>query len=314
MKSNVTRNPALTATFNKFVASAAGFVGLRLAPLFKTGQQAAFYYVFDRENFLNIPRLSARAPGTPYGRTVMKLSDATYGCKNYGHEVPVADEEREKYAVAFDADQAAIRRNGHIILFNHEVRVKTLVDGAGVPTSNVGVKWDAYANAASDPIGDVKAAKRVIQVNCGIAPNTLVMSQQVYDVLTEHPKLKAIYTNTDGPLTREQVRKAFEVENLEIAGAVENIANEGQALNPAYLWGDNVYLAVTNQSQDLQAPNLARTFQWNVAGMGGGGEVGSLVESYREDAVDADIHRIKHHTDERLVGAEMGYRLGDVLT
>lgn len=314
MKSNVTRNPALTATFNKFVAAASGFIGLRLAPIFKAGEQAAFYYVFDRENFLNIPRLHARAPGTPYGRSTMKLSDAVFACKNYGHEVPVADEERAKYAVAFDADQAAIRRNGHIILFNHEVRVKTLFDSNGVPNSGVGAKWDDYANAASDPVGDVKAAKRVIAINCGIEPNTIGLSKLVYDKLTEHPKIKGLYENTDGPVSREQLRKAFEVDNLEIAGAVENLANEGQTLNPGYLWGDNVYLAVTNPSQDLQVPNAARTFQWNVAGGSGTGEVGSLVESYRQDDVDADIHRIKHHTDERLTGAEMSYRLNDVLT
>lgn len=313
MKSNVTFNPALTATFNKFVTQATGFVGLRLAPLFRSGLQATNYYVFDRENMLNIPRLEARAPGTPYHRQTMKLSGDAFSCKNYGTEIPVADEEREKYAVAFDADQAAIRRNGHIILFNHEIRVKTLFDSNGVPNSTPAVKWDAYANAASDPVGDIKAAKRVIHVNCGIEPNTLALSKLVYDVLTEHPKIKGLYENTDGPLTREQLRKAFEVDNLEVAGAVENVANEGQALNPAYLWADNVYLAVSTQSQDLQAPNAARTFHWAMRGGSGSGEVGSIVESYRSDEVDADIHRVKHHTDEKLTGAEMSYRLNDVL-
>lgn len=310
MKSNVSRNPALTATFSKFIAASVGFVGMRLAPIFNAGQQAAFYYVFDRENFLNIPRLQARAPGTPYSRTVMKLSDATFACKNYGHETPVADEERLKYAVAFDADQSAVRRNAHIILFNHEIRVKAIFDSNGVPNSTPAVKWDAFANAASDPVGDVKTAKRVIQVNCGIMPNTLTLSQTVADKLSEHPKIKALFANTDGNVTREQLRKAFEVDHLEIAGSVENIAAEGQALNPAFLWGDNVILAVTNPSQDLQAPNAARTFVWQ----GGGGDAGSRVESYREDNVDADIHRSKHHTDERIIGAEMSYRFNAVLT
>lgn len=314
MKSSVSFNPVLAATFNKFVLNAAGFVGLRLAPLFRSGEQATNYYVFDRENMLNIPRLTARAPGTPYQRHGMRLSGDAYSCKNYGSEVPVADEERAKYAVAFDADKAAITRNGLVILFNHEIRVKTLFDSGGVPNSTPAVKWDAYSNAASDPVGDVKAAKRVIAVNCGIEPKTLAMSKVVYDALTEHPKIKGLYTNTDGPISRDQLRKAFEVDNLEVAGAVENIANEGQALNPAYLWGDNVYLAVTNPTQDMQAPNAARTFHWAVAGGSGSGEVGSIVESYRSDEVDADIHRIKHFTDEKLTGAEMSYRLNDTLT
>lgn len=312
MKSSVTHNPALSATLNKFVVNTAGFVGQVLAPIFRSGEIAAFYYVFDRENFLNIPRLGARAPGTPYARSVMKLSDSTYGCRNYGSEVPVADEERKKYAVAFDADQAAVRRNGLIILFNHEVRVKAIFDAAGVPHANAPVKWDDFANAASDPVGDVKAAKRVIAVNCGMQPNTLTMSQTVYDKLTEHPKIKALYPNTDGNVTLEMLRKAFEIEKLAIAGAVENLAAEGQALNPGYLWGDSVVLAVTNPAQDLQAPNAARTFLWNQ--ISGGGEVGSAVESYRDDTVDADIHRIKHFTDERVIGTELAYRFDDVLT
>ncbi|MBI5689257.1 MAG: major capsid protein [Verrucomicrobia bacterium] len=312
MKSSVTHNPALSSTLNKYYVDSAGFVGLTLAPLFRSGEQAAFYYVFDRENFLNIPRLAARAPGTPYVRSSMKLSDATFACKNYGSEIPVADEERKKYAVAFDADQAAIRRNGLIILFNHEVRVKAIYDAAGVPHANAPVKWDDFANAASDPVGDVKAAKRVIQVNSGLMPNVLAMSQTVYDKLTEHPKIKGLYPFADGPLTRDQVRKAFEVDQLIIAGAVENTAAEGQVLNPAYLWGDSVVLAVCNPAQDLQAPTAARTFLWNQ--IAGGAEVGSAVETYRDTSVDADIHRIKHFTDERVIGAELAYRFDDVLT
>jgi Phage major capsid protein E len=311
MKSNVTRNPVLTATFNKFVANAAGFVGLTLAPIFRTGEQSAAYYVFDRENMLNIPRLKQRAPATPYERSMMKLSDDQYACKNWGHETPVADEERDKYAVAFDADQAAVKRNAHIILFNHELRVKTLYDGNGVPNAVPAVKWDAYTNAASDPVGDVKAAKRVIEVNCGMMPNVMTLSRQVYDVLTEHPKIKELYKYVEGGIiSQEMLRKAFEIETLKVAGSIENIANEGQSLNPAYLWGDNVILSVSAASSDLQAPNAARTFVW----MGGGGEAGSIVESYREDKVDADIHRSKHFTDEKLTGAEMAYRLSDVLT
>ncbi|WP_221029907.1 major capsid protein [Actomonas aquatica] len=310
MKSNVTHNPVLSATFNKFFASAAGYVGLTLAPIFRAGEQASSYYVFDRENFLNVPRLDARAPGSPYARSFMKLSDDTFNCKNYGHESPVPDEVRKKYANAFSADQAAVRRNARIILFNHEVRVKALYDGNGVPNSTPGTKWDDYADAASDPIGDVKAAKRVIQVSCGMMPNTMAISQTVYDTLTEHPAIKAKFTNTDGPISKEQLRKAFEIENLVVAGQVENTANEGQALNPAYLWGDNVVLAVTSASTDMETPNAARTFIWD----GGSGEAGSRVESYREDNLKSDVHRSEHFADEKLTGAEMCYRLNSVLT
>jgi hypothetical protein len=314
MKSNATFNPVLTALFNEFFVNPSGFVGLQIAPIFRTGEQSSTYTVFPRGNLVNVPELKRRAPGTPFQRSTGEISDDNYSCKNYGHETPLADEVRRKYAKQIDAERAALRRNAHTILVNHEVRVHAIYNGNGIQNSSPAKKWDDYADADSNPIADVKAAKEVIRLECGQSPNTLTLSQPVVDKLSLHPKVRGLFPTYNGPLTVDMLRIAFEIQRVLIAGTVVNNAAEGAAVDLADLWGDVAILSISNDTQDLEVPNAARTFLWEAPGESGGGEVGSYVEQYRDDTIKSDVFRSLHHTDEKLTGEGMAYRLYNVLT
>jgi hypothetical protein len=310
MKSNAVFNPVLSALFNGYFLNPADYVGLQIAPIFRTGEQSADYPVFGRENFVNLPTLKSRAPGTPFQRSVPSISGDQYATKNYGHETPVADETRKKYAKQIDADQAAIKRNADTILINHEIRVHTLVKSAAVThRATPSAKWDNYST--SDPLADVKAAMRVIDIEGGHVPSLLTLSQAVADKLALHPKIRALYPTYNGPITEEMLRVAFEIERVAIARAKVNTAADGQALSIGYLWGDDVVLSVSKDSQDLEEPNAARTFLWSEES--GGDAAGSKIETYREDPIKSDVHRSEHHTDEKLTGPDLIYLLEDVL-
>lgn len=309
--SSATANPVLTATLTKFVLEQSGLVGQLIAPLFLTGQQSAKYYVFDKENFVSIPTGLERAPSTPYQRTNLKLSDDSYSCVNRGIEVPVDDEERAKYRDAFSADEAAMRRARNVMIINHERRVKTLATAAGVPNSSASNAWDAYDNADSDPVGDTDVIKEVVRTGSGLVVNLMVISVTVFNALKEHPKiLDKIKYSQRGVVTREILQEVFGIPQIAIAGAVENTAADGQTATLADIWGDKVFFGHVEPSSDLQAPNFARTFVWTAQS----GPDGVLVESYREDNIQSDIHRAKQHTDEKMTGSELGYWLDSVLT
>lgn len=311
MKSTATFNPVISSLFNGYFVNPDGFVGLKLAPIFRTGEQSATYPVFDRENFVNVPTLRERAPGTPFQRSVPRISDDKYSTKNYGHETPVADETRKKYAKQIDADRAGIRRNAHTILVNHEIRVHALYTGPSVThRASPASKWDDYQN--SDPIGDVKAARRVIDVEGGLVPNTLTISQTVADRLTLHPKIRQLFPTHNGPVTEQMLQVAFEIQRVLIAGGKVNTAAEGQALNIDYLWGDLAILSVSVDNGDLEEPNAARTFLWTEES--GGDVAGSFVETYRDETIKSDVHRSYHHTDEKITGKDLIYLLEDVLS
>ncbi|MGE9267642.1 MAG: hypothetical protein ACQKBY_06060 [Verrucomicrobiales bacterium] len=308
MNSKATANPILTQTAVKFMHNASEFAGRALFPTFSTNEQASQYYVFDRENALNIPTDIQRAPGSSYKRSVMTLSDDSYACKDYGHEEPVDDVEKAKYASALDADRAAVTRSTNIVMVNHELRAKALATGAGVATSSPSTKWDA---ASADPIGDVDAVREVIHDNCGLDANTMVISRDVFNVLKELDViLQKIKYVQKGIVTADLLAPIFSVERIVVAGIVRNSAAEGQTVSPSKIWGDSVILAHVNSAQDLKAPNFGRTFNWSKMS----GRAGMMVKSYRQEEVNSDVHRVAQYTDEKLVGAECGYHLSSVLT
>jgi|ERR1041384_2764021 hypothetical protein len=308
MTSKVTVNPVLQETAVKFVQNASAFIGRRLFPLFNTRQQSESYYVFDRENMLNVPTNIRRAPSAPYSRSVMKLSDDNYNCREYGHEEPIDDGERDKYASALDADKAATTRATNIIMVNEELRVKALATSNAVPTSAAATKWDA---AGGDPIGDIDAIKEIIRKGCGLNANVMSINKDTFNVLKELPAIldKIKYTQR-GIVTADLIAAVFGVDTLLVAESVINGAAEGQTITPNDIWGDDVIVAHVESAQDLKAPNFGRTFSW-VAQSGPGGVI---VESYRQDEIKSDVFRARNFVDEKLVGAECGYRLSDVLS
>ncbi len=309
MKSNVAFNPALTLTAQKFMQDATAFVGRQLFPLFFTAMQAANYYVFDRENMLNVPTSIRRSPASPYARQVMQLSGDSYSCQNYGVEEPVDDEERAKYGNAVDADNAAVRRGVNTILVNHETRVHdAIVNSSTIPRSAPGTTWD---QEGSTPIQDIRAMRESVHSNCGLDANTICFNRAVFNALSDHSQvLDRIKYSERGVVTEDILAAVFGVSRVLVAGGLTNAAAEGLTLNPGTIWDDTVILAHVENVQDLSAPNFGRTFAWRQFT----GPDGLQTFTYRQDEIDSDVQRVRQHCDEKLVGPECGYLLTDVLS
>jgi len=310
MNATPTFNPLMSGIATKFMEDAKAFVGRRLFPTFYSGLQSASFYVFDRVNMLDFPTDIQRAPGAAYSQSQMRISGDSYSCNDYGHVVPIDDVERKKYATFFDADKSAVLRSMNIVMKNHELRVKNLVFGGTVPTAPVSVSWADYQS--SNPVLDVDAAKELVRKQIGLEVNMITVNRDVFNALKRHPKLIDLikYTQT-GILTEDLLAAVFGVPagNFIVAGTLQNNAAEGQTEDPNNLWGPNMILAHTEASQDLQAPNFGRTFNWTE--MTGNAEV--AVDSYRMPDRYSDFHAAKHFVSEKLVGPEAGYILQNVL-
>lgn len=307
---NVTANPVLTATLNNYLVNAEGFVGRRVAPLFLTPEQSAQYYIFDRTNMLSSATLNGRAPSTAFPRTALKLSDDTYRTIDRGLECPVDDGQRKKYAKAFDADAAAVRKIRNDVLINHEQRVAAVAKASAVANHTPTKRWDEYTQAASLPIADVDTAKNAIFNATGMEANLLVIPRAVFYALKEHPViLDRIKYSQRGVITKEILAELFGIDEILVPGLVTNGAAEGQTPVPSGIWGKIAFLCHAENVSALDAPNFMRTFCWTEET----GPDGVLVETYREDQTKSDVHRAQHWTDEKRVGLELGYQIKAVI-
>lgn len=308
MKSNVTINPVLSLTATNYAVGADQYVAKKLFPVLMVAAQAAGYYLFKSENLLNVPALIARAPSAPYSRGRTSLDNDAYNTRDYGHEEAIDDRERKKYRSALDADNAATIRAMRVVLVNQEVRAQGLATGAGVPTSAVGTAWDL---PNSDPIGDINAVREVIRLNAGMLPNTWVISEPTFNVLSEHAKVTdKIKYSQRGIITEELLAQVFKIPNLLVARTVANSSNEGQALTPADIWGKDCIISFVDASPDLKAPTFGRIFSWTEEA----GADGVMVESYRDDAIRSDVVRVRNDADEKLVAPACGYRLSGAIS
>ena len=141
--------------------------------------------------------------------------------------------------------------------------------------------------------------------------NTMVISRTVFEVLKQHPQIvEKIKYSQNAILTAQLIAAVFEVEQLLVAGGIENTAQEGQTITADFLWGKSVVLAHVEDTPDLMAPNFGRTFGWT----GEVGQDGVLVESYRQDNIRSDVHRARQDVDEKIIGAKAGYHLSAVLS
>lgn len=303
-----TANPLLNAVLRNFFQNQKSFVGSLIAPAFPSAVQSSKYFVFDAENEFSVPGNIERAAGTTYKRTKMVTSEDSFECTNKGIEIPVDDEERIKYENQFSMDAAAVRRAGLTVMVDQEVRVHGLATSGVVSSSVPAIRWDA---ANSTPMDDIDMVREIIFDTCGMEMTSLTMSRNVFNVLKRHPQIIDLYKHTHaGQLTREILAEVFEVNSINIAGGLINVAADGQTLAPSKIWGNSVIASVTQNTPDLEAPNFMRTFNWSRTTAPGG----TSVMSYRQEDIESMVHRAKQHTDEKLTGLSLGYHLETVLT
>ena len=305
MTSAATANPVLTTLFVGFMHDARYFVASKMAPFFMSGLQSAAYYKWARENALNVPKNIKRAPRTAYSRGVPMLTDDNFYCQEYGHEEPVDDGERKKYAAYFDADRAAIKRVADVFLVKREQAVRDLA--ATLPGNAPTVHWD---DPASNPFEDVEAARKHIHDQTGLECNLMNLPRSVFIALSYHPMvLDRIKYTQKGVITADLIAALFKVDEVVVAGGIENKAPEGLAVDPDQIWGKDVYLAVADGSQDLQAPSFMRTFAWTEET----GPDGFQIKTYRDDPINSDVHRGNAYLDYKITADYAGYRIAGAI-
>lgn len=311
-------NTPLTNISIAFLQNAADFVASRVFPNIAVSKQSDRYYVYNRGDF-NRDEMTERAPATESAGSGYTLDNTpTYYATRYSIHKDIPDEVRsnadavlnpDREATAFVTHKALIKRE-KLFVANYFTTGKWATDVAGVasaPSAGQVLQWSA---ANSDPIKNVRDAKRTIRESTGYEPNKLVLGRAVYDTLLDHPsiidRIKYGQTAPGAAMTSAQIlAQLLGVDEVLVMNSIENTAKEGQTAAHSFIGGKRALLCHSATSPGLMTPTAGYTFSWT--GLLGAGNEGNRIRQFRMEPIGADRVEIDMCFDMKMVASDLGF-------
>lgn len=311
-------NAPLTNISVAFIQSASDFVAAKVFPNIPVQKQSDRYYIYNRGDF-NRDEMELRAPGTESAGSGYSLDNTpTYFAEQYSLHKDIPDQVRANADAALNPDrEATIFVTTKGLIKREKIFVnkyfKTGVWGTDItgvnsaPGANQVLRWN---DAASDPILNVRNAKRAIRQSTGFEPNKLVLGRAVYDALVDHPEIidRVKYGQTAGAPakgTLAALATLFEIEEILVMNAIENTAKEGQAATHDFIGGKHAMLVHSAMAPGLMTPTGGYTFSWT--GLMGNGIEGNRIRQFRLEREGVDRVELDFCFDMKLVAPELGY-------
>lgn len=273
-------------------------------------KQSDRYYVYGKDAFK--VRDDRRAPGTEANEINWTLSLDTYFCDGHALRHAIPDEEVQNADSVFDLEADATELVTEGILLNKEIDAANklldpnnyddgLVLQMGVDTA----KWSDFAN--SNPILDITKAKEKIHKKAGLRPNTLIISETVYNVLKVHPVILKVFTYTQavGVATLDQIKMALGVDNILVGSALKMQGED----NLDYIWGNSAVLAYIPSKPGKRTPAIGYTFLWNKDGEGA-----VQVRKWYDVSRRATIVEAERYYDQKIISKVAGFLFVDAVT
>jgi len=285
--------------------------------------QSGRYRVFDRSDWLIFP--DRREPGTVANEVRgRRWSEDTFKTVEHSLQASVQDEERQELtsqggladpvfggALQIQPEQDAVALITRSLMLGHEKKVSDLIrNTATYPVGNTVTlagtqQWSDYTgapNTTSDPVNDIRNARRTIWNLTGRNPNTIIIPSQGIDYIINHPRIVSRFTYFT--LTNDD---AF----LELAGFQGNMLlvdsgyNTGDNVDAAeafqYLWGKDVWIGIVDPTPGQQTKTFGKTFcQPYPAGI-------RPVDRWREEPRKSDLFRVSWKYDLKVVSNTAGY-------
>lgn len=224
---------------------------------------------FGKESFRMVN--TRRAPGADRKRVQYGFASDPLALTQDSLEalVPTEHQEEAKSVPGIDLAAGAINMVLDVVDLGLEYSAAQIALDAGNYGANNKLALtgaDKWSDPASDPAKDVKAGKEAVRRQIGRYPNMLEIGANVFNALSEHPKIKEQfkYTSSDS-VTVEMLAKYFDLEKVVVGKAVylpENSTDDDQAID---VWGDDALLAFVPQANqgNFMVPSFGYTYELN---------------------------------------------------
>lgn len=311
-------NAPLTNISLAYIQAQANFVSDRFFPNIPVSKQSDRYYTYSRADF-NRDEMQERAPGTESAGGGYDLDNTpTYYAPVYAFHKDVADQIRANSDSVLNSDRDATIYVTQKALIKRERLFASRAMSSGVWTnSKIGVNSGVNAgefliwnDPNSDPISDIRNAKREILESTGFEPNKFVMGQIVMDALVDHPDIvdRVKYGQTPGApamVNASTLAQLFGLDEVMVSKAVYNSAAKGATEASNFIVGRNALLAYVTPTPGIMTPTAGYTFSWS--GWMGATGIGHRIKRFRMEELEADRIEAQMAFDQKIVGADLGF-------
>lgn len=314
-------NGPLTNISLAYVQAQNNFIADRVFPPVPVTKQSDFFFSFDKADFLR-DEFGLKAPGAGPDEGGYDIDQENpYHChvRAYAHKIP--DQIRANADSVLSLDTAATQLVMQKALIKRESTFTTNflstsvwdTDITGVSGTPTGTQVKQWNDAASTPIEDIRAGMTAVQGATGFRPNKLTLTQQVWDILADHPDIidrvkysGGVGNGTPARVTREAVAAILELDEILVSGAVKNSAEKGATIAVDYIAGKTALLTYSPATPTLMMPSAGYTFNWT--GFLGSNGSGIRVKKYREpEKYECDMIEGQMTYDQKVVSSDMGY-------
>jgi hypothetical protein len=298
-----------------------GMIADMIAPIVPVNKETNVYPVFNQAESFAVNN-TYRARGTPAQRVTRSVSSAGYNCKNYAlaYGLPIEDTANmdDAYALSLGISASYILTDG--LMLDWDRRVLTMINTSTSVGSSFlcGSSWAVGGNALNytggDPISQLwRAKEQQNSVTGGYAPNRAIFGWQAWNWFRRNPMSRAFVLGTmtnGGMLTRESAAAALELDQILVAEAFYNSANEAQSASYASTFPkDAVLLYYSPSAPSLYSPAYMYSFRWTAPELGQ--PFGVFRHPY-DTVAHQDLIEAGYYQDEKIVGAIMGHMITGV--
>ena len=308
--SEVHVDQALSSVSIAYAQEQTSFVASRIFNSINTSQLSNKYHVFDKDQWLR-SQADLRGTGSPTRGANFTLSTGTFSCQQYGVHMDVDD------YVAANADAGVdILTSAAQYVTEKLLQKRDEVFAASAFTTSTwtgstsggditpGTKWSA---SGGTPIKDIQAQQDAVHAKTGRTPNVLLIGKAVYTALRDSDDLlDRVKYSEKGIVTTDLMASLFGVDEVIVAGSIENTALEGAtAVYAPVFTSEDALLVYRPQNPGLLTP--AAGYMFSFTGVAGADQFEGLrTLRYRMDQNHSERIEALSAFDFKVTGADLG--------
>jgi hypothetical protein len=284
------------------------FIADQIMPQVPVSSPSDKYFIYDVGPMFT-DTVKIRAPGARFPRGGWTLSTSSYNCDQYGEEIPIADEVGAAADAPLQPEQDAQQYLDDKLYIRKERMVATEFMANSIWTSLDASATD-WTSSSGVPITVVQRANQAVRTLSGVGVNAAAMGEIVYDALTLNAQItgKVQYVQRALPQDIKAVMaQAMGLVSLYVSRATYNTATDGATATMSRIIDDDCLLYYRAPVGGAKVATAGALFNWAP----GGGL--SAMERYRDETVRSDIARAFMSIDYKVIGADLGYWLADIV-